>query len=585
MKKIFIFSFIITMILNLSCSEDLLDIYPKGNIVIDNLYNKEGVDLLLIAAYSALDGQDFNKFFANSSLSFSNWVFGGLQSDDAYKGSFAGDQAAMNPIEGYELEPLGNIINSGRWSLAYDGITRCNDVIKAANEAQDMTEEEINSAVAQARFLRGHFYFELTISYIVVPWIDESTVDPGEVQNDHEVWPEIEADFEFAIDHLPEEWGAGNVGRATAWAAKTYLARAHMYQSDYDLAKEILNEIYTESSFSLMSSYEYNFDITHRNNAESIFEDQRCEDGLLYGINAGFGDLLCYAQFGPFATGFGFYQPSYSLMAAYFTDPVTGLPEMLGRDYESSDIPVVFNTDGTVVVLTDPVDPRLDHTIGRPGAPFKDWGIQPATAWIKGIDNGGPFLNKKNMFGQAESDWFRRGFGGKSANNFRKFRFSHVILWLAECEIETNGDLGRAMNLVNEIRARAMNSNKVTYTQADIDAFEVLYPDDAGKFTADAEAANYNIGLYTSFPGAEYAREAVRYEQRLEFGMEGIRFFDLVRWGEAANVLQNYISTESTRMGHLQNKVFNAGIDEYLPIPQEQIDIYPDILVQNSFRD
>jgi len=584
MKKIFIYSFVIALIMNTSCSEDILDIYPKGKIVIDNLYNRDGVDLLLIAAYSALDGQDFNKFFANSSLSFSNWVFGGMQSDDAYKGSFAGDQAAMNPIEGYELEPLGNPINSGRWILAYDGITRCNDVIKAAGKAEDMTDEEKNSAIAQARFLRGHFYYELTVSYEIVPWIDDSTQDPGVVPNDHEVWPEIEADFQFAGDNLPDTWGAGNVGRATAWAAKTYLARAHMYQEDYASAKDILDDIYTQSDFTLMPSFEYNFDITNRNNAESIFEDQRCEDGLLFGINAGFGDLLCYAQFGPFATGFGFYQPSYSLMAAYFTDPATGLPDMLGRDYDPTDIPLVFNTDGTVVVLPNSVDPRLDHTIGRPGAPFKDWGIQPATAWIKGIDNGGPFLNKKNMFGQAESDYFRRAFGGKSANNFRKFRLSHVILWLAECEVETNGDLGRAMNLVNEIRTRAMNSNMVTYTQAEIDEFEALYPNDAGKFTAGTEAGNYNIGLYTSFPSAEYARDAVRFEQRLEFGMEGIRFFDLVRWGEAAHVLQNYIDTESTRMGHLQNKVFNGGIDEYLPIPQEQIDLYPEILIQNSYR-
>lgn len=584
MKKILIIFSIINLLFIWSCSDDLLDIKPKGKVTREDLSNKDGVDLLLIATYSALDGADYNQYFGNGAIAFSNWVFGGLQSDDAYKGSHSGDQAPLNAIEWYEVEPLGNSFNSARWKLAYDGITRCNDVIKATNIAEDMTDEEKNIAIAQARFLRAHFYTELNITYIIVPWIDENTEDPSTIPNDHEVWPEVEADFQFGIDHLPETWGAGNIGRATSWAAKAYLARAYMYQKDYAAAKPLLNDVYTNGGFSLMSSFEYNFDITHRNNEESIFEDQRCEDGLSNGINAGFGDALCYAQFGPFATGFGFYQPSYSLMAAFYTDPETGLPLELNRDYQVSDIPNVYNTDGTVIKLTAPVDPRLDHTLGRPGAPFKDWGIQPAAAWIKNISNGGPFINKKNMFGKAENNYFRRAFGGKSANNFRRLRLDHVILWLAECEIETNGDLNRAKDLVNEIRTRAMNSNRVTYTQDDIDVFESTYPDDAGKFVAGEEAANYNIGLYTSFPDADYARKAVRMEQRLEFGMEGVRYFDLVRWGIAGDVLQNYINVESTRMGHLQNKVFTKGVDEYLPVPQEQIDLYPDILHQNDYR-
>ncbi len=589
MKKIHIYISTVFLLLNISCSQDMLDVYPKGEVVLDNLSNKEGVELLLVGAYSALDGQNAtilnaNDLWGNSSLSFSDWLFGSMQSDDAYKGSSAGDQTVLNFIEGYEVQSAGNIGNTGRWKYAYDGVTRCNDVIKAANTATDMTDDEKNAAIAQARFLRGHFYCELTISYIAVPWIDETTEDPTTVPNDHVVWPEIQADFQFAADNLPSRWAAGNAGRPTSWAAKTYLARAYMYQNNYASAKPLLDDVYSNGGYTLMDDYQFNYDITHRNNEESIFEDQRCEDGLNFGVNAGFGDFIIYPVRGPMATGYGFFQPSYSLVSAFFTDPVTGLPIQLERDYQASDIPTVYNTDGTVVKLTEPIDPRLDFTVGRPGIPYKDWGIQPATAWVGSISNGGPFLNKKNMFAQSESNWFRRTFGGKCANNFRKFRLDHVILWLAECEVETNGDLNKAMNLVNEIRNRAKNSGWLTYSQAEIDVFEAAYPDDAGKFTAGEYAGNYNIEPYTSFPGVEYARKAVRMEQRLEFGMEGIRFFDLVRWGEAADVLQNYIDVESTRMGHLQGKIFNEGIDEFLPIPQEQIDLYPEVLQQNEYR-
>ena len=591
MKKINIFILFSLLMATISCNQEMLDVYPKGEVVLANLSNKDGVELLLLGAYSALDGQNVtimnrNDLFGNAALSFSDWLFGSMQSDDAYKGSSAGDQTVINFIEGYEIQSAGNTLNVSRWKYAYDGITRCNDVIKAAISAEDMTEDEKNAVIAQARFLRGHFYCELTISYINVPWIDENTIDPAKISNDHIVWPEIQADFEYAAEHLPSRWSSGSIGRATSWAAKTYLARVYMYQNDYASAKPILNDVYTNGGYTLMNDFQFNFDINHRNNEESIFEDQRCEDGLFFGANAGFGDFLNYPVFGPMASGYGFFQPSYSLVSAFFTDPATGLPIQLGKNYQSSDMPTVYDaTDVTVVKLTEPIDPRLDFTVGRPGVPFKDWGIQPATAWIGSISNGGPFLNKKNMFGQNESNWFRRAFGGKCANNFRKLRLDHVILWLAECEVETGGDLNKAMNLVNEIRTRAKNSSWLTYTQVDIEVFEAAYPKDAGKFTAGEYAGNYKIELYTSFPNVEYARNAVRMEQRLEFGMEGIRFFDLVRWGEAADVLQNYINVESTRMGHLQGKIFNKGVDEYLPIPQEQIDLYPEILMQNDYRD
>ncbi len=94
-------------------------------------------------------------------------------------------------------------------------------------------------------------------------------------------------------------------------------------------------------------------------------------------------------------------------------------------------------------------------------------------------------------------------------------RFSHAILWLAECEIEL-GNLERARTLVNQIRARAQNAAGFV------------------KRADGTNAANYVIGQYTAaWTDPVFARKAVRFEERLEFGMEGHRFFDLVRWGIA----------------------------------------------------
>jgi len=129
-----------------------------------------------------------------------------------------------------------------------------------------------------------------------------------------------------------------------------------------------------------------------------------------------------------------------------------------------------------------------------------------------------------------------------------------VILWLAECEVELNGDLDRARTLVNQVRTRAANP--------------------AGFVTiGNTPAANYVINEYTtSWAGNQAtARKAVRFEMRLEFAMEGHRFFDLVRWGEAEKVINEYLTVEKTKRLYLANAKFVANKHEYFPIPNQEI--------------
>lgn len=566
MKKIIYSTLVILAGLVFACKSDWLEVKPKGQADISTFSSAKGVNVLLIGAYAVVDGSHRN--FGDGAVwasAVSNWVWGGVASDDAYKGSNYGDQSTINPIEGFYADANnGYVIN--HWLPLYDGILRANDVLKAIPLAADMADADKKVAEAQAKFLRAHFYVELTRVHGKVPYIDEKTENPTAVPNNVDLWPKIEADLTFAAANLPASWS--DKGRATKWAAKTYLGYVYMFEKKYDLAKAQLDDVYTNGGFTLMPSFEQNFMIANRNNAESIFEIQYAvNDGSNGSGNAGWGDALNY-PYGHTGTCCGFYQPSHSLVASYRTDATTGLP-LLDETYTVASMLPYDPTGATVKTYAKPVDPRLDHTVGRPGIPFLDWGVQDGATWVRDLSNGGPYLNKKNMFKQAEKSMATStGWAtGVNANSFRKFRKAHVILWLAECEAQA-GNLARATSLVNEIRNRAKASNVV-------------------KLADGTPAANYKVEPYaTTFASKDYALKAIKAENRMEFAMEGMRFFELVRWGDAAAVLNNYLPVDGTQIGALAGKKFVAGQHEIWPIPQQQIDMSLDatgkkVLTQN----
>lgn len=559
MKKIIFLTIILLAGLFYSCKNDWFEIKPKGQGSPETLTSKIGIDYLVTGAYAVVDGTHVGGgdgvVWASA---VSNWVWGSIASDDAYKGSDYGDQATINPVEGFFADADNGYVDN-HWEGLYDGVVRTNDILKYLPGTEDMSETEKIEAEAQAKFLRAHFYVELTLVHGKVPYIDENTETPKAVANDHLLWPEIEADMKFAAENLPESWG--DVGRATRWAAKTYLGRIYLLQGKYSEALPVLDDVYTNGPFELMESYEQNYMIAYNNNKESIFEIQyAANDGADGSPNAGWGDALNFPHgVAGMGTCCGFFQPTHSLVSAYRVGD-DGLP-LLDDTYTEDDIlpydPDI--TDDTDITYTDPVDPRLDHTVGRPGIPFLDWGVQVGDGWIRDVSNGGPYLYKKNMFKKSEkglattTGWAT----GVNPNNFRKFRLGHVILWLAECEAQV-GTLQRATDLVNEIRNRAKGSNVVTL-------------DDG------TPAANYLVEPYDDiFESKEYAMKAIELEQRLEFAMEGLRFFDLVRWGMVDDVMNNYLDVEGTRMAHLSGKSFVAGKHENWPIPQTQIDLSVD---------
>jgi hypothetical protein len=352
----------------------------------------------------------------------------------------------------------------------------------------------------------------------------------------------------------------------------TYLAKSYIYQKKWAAAKTLLLDVYANSGKKLMPNYHDNYRNITNNNAESIFEVEFSVNDGSTGNNGNAGDNLNwpYSANSPGRGCCGFYLPSQNLVNAFKTD-ADGLP-MIGDKadgtadtYNSVDVPndqglksnVAFDLKKDV-----PVDPRLDWTVGRRGVKFLDWGVMPGYDWIRNQNYSGPYIGKKWMYYLADEGSSTHSTNKRAVNNnYRLLKMSSVILWLAECEVEL-GNLAQAETYVNLIRNRAKTGSvqdaSVTYS---------VNPYPAGTFAAK---------------GVDYARNALRMENRLEFAMEGHRFFDLVRWGIAESYLNKYLKEESVngtdlagrtynKRGYLVGKTFKAGRNEYFPLPNDEI--------------
>lgn len=551
-----------------SCSDDFLDVPPVGVLNESQLQTLAGLEASLIAAYSQVNGR------ANRLASPSNWVWGSIRGGEANKGTDPGDFATINPVQRFEVNSASGDIGA-KWNGAYEGIARCNSVLRLmANAAEDVTEEDIIRIGAQARFLRGHYYFELKKLYGDTPYVDEN-VDYGsgleEISNNQDLWPFIEADFEYAANNLAPT--QGQVGRVNSWAAKAYLAKAYLYQGKYPQAKTLFDDIVANGmtsnglKYALVDDYAELWRGEHDNNSETIWAYQSAAGtGSVNNANPEFDLNFPYNSAAPGGCC-GFFQPSFTFVNSFRTD-ANGLP-LIDNSYNDpanrvkSDMGLgsadPFTPD------TGNLDPRLDHTVGRRGIPYLDWQDHPGASWIRNQPNGGPYSPKKYVYTQSEVGSFQDNSSwtpGYTGLNVYIIRYADVLLMSAEADIET-GDLEAARGKVNMVRERAMNSKLMR---------------DNG-----SEAANYKIGTYQSaWSNPDIARRAVRLERMLELGMEGHRFYDLVRWNTVQSELDFYFALDGQLLSSALGGAAFTEKYKLLPIPQDQIDITgSDILIQN----
>ncbi|MDC6366791.1 MULTISPECIES: RagB/SusD family nutrient uptake outer membrane protein [Flavobacteriaceae] len=556
-----ILSLIVFLALTLSCNEEFTVQPAVGALTDDAIANETGIDLLLTGAYSALDGVRLNQTGNGFSYSPDNWWLD-VMSDDAHKGSTDSDQVELFQLETYDIQ-TSNPYVLGRWLALYAGVNRSNAVIALI---ATITEGDFTEKLAEARFLRGYFNFELQKMFGNPAYISEENYAATEFNqpNPGPIWDQIEADFQYAAGNLPDS--QTDVGRPTSWAATAFLGKTYLYQSEWANALTQLQDVINNGPYSLNAEFLDNFTGSGENSSESIFAVQFVVDGG-QSLNGNQGSTLNFPGGGPFNSCCGFYQPTQDLVNAFQTDG-SGLP--LLDTYNQSDVAndQGVGSDESFTPHTGPLDPRLDYTVGRRGIDYNGFGTMVGADWIRALptDISGPYLPKKNIY-QADEIGTTQGFGAwgqqHSGINYNIMRYADVLLMAAEAAAET-GDLTTALNYVNLVRNRAKN---MTYVQ-----------NEAG----DADAANYEIEPYTSFADADFAIQAVRFERRLEFGMEGHRLFDLRRWGVAENIINTYVTSEDRTIPNFDSKVntYQSFMD-LLPIPVNAIDLSGNALSQN----
>ncbi len=570
-KIIIASAILLATVAGITACKKLLNPPLKGVYDEAQLASKKGVNGLLVTAYATLDGRP-----GQISEGASNWEWGSMAGADAYKGTEFADRVDDNPIMRYELTAASPLVRA-KWEASYDGIGQANNVIRMVGRAADMTDAEKKQAIAEARFLRGHHHFEATKMWGKVPYIDEATTDFTGPSNAAAIWSKIEDDLKFAYDNLDEV--KSFKGQINKWGAACFLAKAYLFQKKFPEARTLFTTIVTSGKnaqgvkYDLMLNYSDNFRVSKENNAETIFAVQASYgDGSI--TNANYDNILNYPHGGGSKPGgcCGFFQPSQAFVNSFKTD-ATGLP-----------MPATFNAANVTsdegqlsseafTAFAGNLDPRLDWSVGRRGVPYHDWGNHPGRDWIRFVSYGGPYSPKKNTYFKGEEGATAGKVGwGYSANalNYTVMRYADVLLMAAEAEIEAGGvpGLATARTYINLVRTRAA----------------AFAPSNSGTFSQAASAATYatyNVGLYGAFADQATARTAVRFERKLELGMEGHRFFDLVRWGIAATELNAYLAVEGVRRpSTLPTGGFTAGKHEVYPIPAAALTTVPG-LVQN----
>jgi len=567
------------LLTGISCSDSFLDTPPAGTYSDASLQNLKGVEGMLISTYAALDGSYFeswdNNYF-NQVGGASNWVWGSIKGGDAYTGTEPSDGIDQKPVERHETQP-SNATLLNKWRGSYDGIAHANQTLRtlkaavASGAIKDAAT--IDRIEGEAKFLRAHFHFEVQKVFGVAAFVAEDVTNEklNSLKNDHAIWPEIEADLAVAYAKLPAKMNAE--GRANKWAAGAYLAKVYMFQAKWQDALTLLNDVKggTTASgvaYALVPKYNDNFNsFSEKGNSESIFA---CEASALDGTiaNGNYENTLNqpHGSSAQYAGCCGFFQPSYSMVNSFKTDAVTGLP--LLDTYNDTDLPSdegKLSTEAFTPDNSTPVDPRLDWTVGRRGIPYLDWGIHPGNNWIRQVANGGPFSPIKNVpylkekgTTAASVDW---GFTS-NATNVKIIRYADVLLWLAEAEAEV-GSLANAVGYVNKVRSRAANS--------------------AG--FVQGSPAKYFVKPYVAFASKAEALKAIRFERKIELGMEGHRFFDLVRWDNASKAGKtalpfdivsylngkDYLAKELTAGPHYRKHLLDATFTtkyKWEPVPE-----------------
>ncbi len=468
--------YLLVFILVFSCEDNWIDVKSQDQNSEDFFNSEADYQAALVAAYDFL--QATAEQFQTAEIASDNTLCGGQDANDT-PGKQEIDDMIHTPVNGQ----LRNI-----WTWMFTGVNRANYIMEFQNNMEFPNKP---SVLAQARFLRAFYYFELVKWFGDVPLSIDKRIQFGEQFNTDrapkaEVYALIEQDLIFAAANLP--YVQNETGRITKGAAQALLGKAYLYQNKFPEAATVLEDLIKNGPHLLLSSSEakFMFENDYENNIESVFEIQYSD------VDGGSYDCF-YCLEGNYAVGFN------------------GIRSYDGPVYDfgySFNVPVQEAVDAF-----EPGDIRLEYSI----LDIEKWATDTGAKYTTGYEHTG-YYNLKYI--ARKGDLNQPDAALTNPNNFRVIRFADVLLMAAEAlNRKTSPDDVTARIYLNRVRNRAMLPN------------------------VNTSGTNLTNDIYK--------------ERRVEFVGEGLRFFDLVRTGRAAQEIVGFV----------------AGKHELFPIPIQEIEL------------
>lgn len=465
MKRISIFNILLVLLLvGMGACKDFLNESPQGNLTQEFFPSTENEALLATnACYNTLR----NWFYHSGGYPILD-----IMSDDAYKGSNPTDQANnLNPYDDFTFTPSQDGLDRW-WNALYEGIKRTNVVIEKV-PAVPMDDAKKANFLAQARFLRALYYFDMVRAWGGVPLVLDTNppLTLGRASED-EVYAVIIEDLLFAINNLPEQntLASADHGRATKGAAKSLLAKVYLFRKDFVNAEKYALEVIQSMVYGLDPNFGHTFSLYGQFNEESIFEiaavsyEGTNNGGNQYANNQGVR--------GTPNRGWGFNRPSIDLQ----------------NQFEPGDP----RKEATIIYLGEVIDGVT--ILGDGNTPNITYSDPPANTIIKEIEC---YNQKVWIPGTSTSEQW--------GHNRRVIRYADVLLMAAEA-LNENNKPAEALVYLNAVRARAREGNNAILPDVTVTEKNAL-------------------------------RDRILQERRVELAMEGHRYFDLVRTGKAEQVL------------------------------------------------
>lgn len=467
MKKIKLNSIIaalLILIVSYGCSDDFVDVKSDAVNSEDYFNSEEDYQNALIGAYDLLQS------------TYLNVLMGEIASDN----TLAGGESATDVIGFQEIDDMihtpVNLQLRDLWGWMFAGVNRANYIMEFQDKTDFAGKEQV---LAQARFLRAYYYFELVKWFGDVPLVVDKRFQFGDqFEADRtpkaDVYAQIEQDLIYAADNL--SYVASEDGRVTKGAAQALLGKAYLYQEKFDLAAQVLEQLILQGPYDLLpnSNYPNLFEASEENNMESVFEVQYTD---IQG--AGFGCLQCSE--GNVAVGF------------------SGVRNYTGPEFTSG---FSFNVPTQAAYNAfDADDDRRDVSI----LDIDAWAAATGATFGTGYEHTG-YFNRKYIPRKRNAD-AQQDLNLTNPNNYRAIRFADVLLMAAEAFSRGNIDDGKARTYLNRVRRRAF-----------------------GDMMHDINSTGSNLV------------EDILRERRLELVGEGHRFFDLVRTGRAAQAIPGFVT-------------------------------------------